>query len=279
MFGLLSKTFSPEFNKNDVLPEAKVTRFPSSAHEVSNGNNSDGPGASSNKTMSSPQQNFVENGKTFPVHYYKPLSLPNDPSASQWWTTATGLDQSWQLPSGSRQTTVAIIDSGFALNHEDLNGRWAINEAEIGSTEQEAPSTLNKQNCTERSIPIDKSCNLIDDDNNGFIDDVKGWDFVNNDSSPQAGEVSPQGASVSHGTSVAGVLAATGNNAKGIAGVDWSTKILPLQALGDDEDGTTLTVARAIYYAVGRGVDVINLSLGGDIADEYLRNANRLRAR
>jgi len=242
------------------------------------------------------------------VRTYKPL-LTTDPSGDQWWTRKTGLDTNWADAPGVRQTVVAVIDTGFGLRHEEFTNRWAMNSGEQGPGSTESPSRLNctdrllpidkscnlidddyddvvdneigvttrqnpsRLNCTDRLLPIDKSCNLIDDDNNGFVDDVNGWDFANNDSSSQAGQTAPTGPGTTHGTQVSGVLAANGNNAKGIAGVDWSTRILPLQALDDEGYGNTLTVARAIYYAADRGVDVINLSLGTDQEDPYLRQA------
>jgi subtilisin family serine protease len=113
----------------------------------------------------------------------------------------------------------------------------------------------------------------LDDDTNGYIDDYRGWDFINYDNSTQAGELHPQGSGVTHGTGVAGIAAATGNNGKGIAGVNWNTKILPLQALDDDSYGNSLSVARAITYAAAQGADVISLSLGSDLPDEYVRQA------
>jgi hypothetical protein len=250
----------------------------------------------------------TESGKTFPLRTYKTLAA-NDPNASQWWTTSTGLESAWNIGAGSRQTTVAIIDTGFALAHEEFSGRWAINSGEQGAATSENPSVRNctdrslplsescnlidddydgivdnesgattlenpsRLNCTDRSIALDKSCNLIDDDNNGYADDVTGWDFANYDPSVQAGETNPDGNGTRHGTEVSGILAATGNNSKGIAGVNWQTKILPLQAIDDDSYGNTLTVARAIYYAADRGVDVISISLGSEGEDDYLREA------
>jgi hypothetical protein len=247
-------------------------------------------------------------GESYPLRIYKPSTI-NDPGGNQWWTSSTGLDTVWTIGSGPRQTTVAVIDTGFALNHEEFTNRWAHNSGEQGTTTNETPSKLNctdrglpisqscnlidddfdgivdneigpsavenpsRLNCTDAGLPLDKSCNGIDDDGNGYIDDVTGWDFVNFDASVQAGETNPNGSGVQHGTAVTGVLAANGNNNKGIAGVDWKTKILPLQALDDDSYGNTLTVSRAIYYAADRGVDVINLSLGSEADDPYLRQA------
>lgn len=252
----------------------------------------------------------IEN-KTYPLRTYRPMFTPNDPSASQWWVANTHLDQSWDIPAGSRQTVLAVIDTGFAMKHEEFAGRWYVNPGESGPTTQEAPSSLNctdrglpisascnlvdddhdgivdnetgpatyqnpsRLNCTDQKKPLDKSCNRIDDDGNGHVDDVMGWDFINNDNSPQAGELNPNGTGTTHGTETAGIAAATGNNGKGIAGVDWNTKILPIQALDDDSTGDTLSVGRSIYYAIDRGADVISLSLGSTLPDDYVRGAVR----
>lgn len=248
-------------------------------------------------------------GKRYPRRIYRPLALPNDPYASQWWTSASGLETAWNYAPGATPTTVAVIDTGFALSHEEFTNRWLINDGESGVTTSEAPSDRNctdqslpldqscnnidddydgivdnevgsttqqnpsDLNCTDQSLPLDKSCNNIDDDGNGFFDDVRGWDFANFDASVQAGEINPTGAGTTHGTMVSGILAATANNGRGIAGVNWTTNILPLQALDDDSYGDTLTVARAIYYAADRDVDVISISLGANAEDPYLREA------
>ncbi len=247
-------------------------------------------------------------GDTYPIRTYKPLAL-DDPYANQWWTTDTNLDIAWNIGPGEYQTTIAVIDSGFGLTHEEFSGRWANNTGETGETVTQNPSRLNcsdqgkaldkscnlidddydgvvdnetgsttrqnpsRLNCSDQGKALDKSCNLIDDDGNNYVDDVTGWDFANNDPSVQAGETNPDGEDTWHGTAVAGVMAATGNNSVGIAGVNWSTKILPIQAIDDDSYGNTLTAARAIYYAVSRNVDIINFSLGSDEEDNYLRQA------
>lgn len=249
------------------------------------------------------------NNKTYPLRTYYPLMTPNDPLASQWWTTSSRLDQAWDIAPGSYQTTLAIIDTGFALEHEDLQGRWHQNMGEIGSATSEAASKLNctarglaldyacnlvdddidgivdneagiapyenpsQLNCTDRGLALAKECNRLDDDSNGYADDVRGWDVVNQDSSVQAGELSPNSSYVSHGTMVAGVAAANGNNAKGIAGANWQTIVLPIQALDDDGYGNTRSVGESIYYAIEQGADIINISLGSEYQDDYVRQA------
>jgi subtilisin family serine protease len=247
-------------------------------------------------------------GQTYPLRKYKTTSV-NDPYGNQWWTSGTGLDSAWSIGAGARQTTVAVIDTGFALNHEELSGRWAVNSGEQGSTtkqnsskhnctdrglaldkscnlidddhngvvdDESGPTTVenpSQLNCTDKGLALDKACNLVDDDSNGYVDDVTGWDFANGDPSVQAGQTNPSGSSTTHGTETTGVLAATGNNSKGIAGVNWQTKILPIQAIDDNGNGDTLTVGTGIYYAADRGADVISLSLGSTLSDPYVRQA------
>jgi hypothetical protein len=246
-------------------------------------------------------------GVTYPLRTYKPLLTPNDPLASQPWVASTNTTQAWDTPAGSHDTLLAVIDTGFALKHEEFANRWYINPGESGTATGEAPSALN---CTARSLPLTASCNLIDDDangivddetgpatyqnpsrlnctdqhksltkdcnridddGNGLIDDTTGWDFANNDNLPQAGELNPGGAGTTHGTETAGTAAATGNNAKGTAGADWHTKILPIQALDDDSYGDTLGVGRAIQYAASQHANVISISLGSTAPDDYVR--------
>lgn len=191
---------------------------------------------------------ITKDGHTYPVRQYKALLAPNDPSANQWWVAPNGMSQVWDIPFGARKTTIAIIDGGFALGHQEFDGRWILNSGEIPG-------------------------NGIDEDGNGFIDDVRGWDFAANDANVQAGENNPDGSGSTHGTLVAGVAAATGNNSVGVAGVNWYSSILPIQALDDDGIGDSFTVANSIYYAADRGADVINLSLGTEQTDPYMRQA------
>lgn len=211
---------------------------------------------------------FTADGQTYPLLAYSTLASANDPSANQWWVAQSNLASAWDAGTGSG-ATIAVIDTGFALQHEEFSDRWLTNSGEKGATTIEAGSIT----CTSRGLVLDKSCNGVDDDKNGYIDDYMGWDFANNDASVQAGEESPGSSNAFHGTAVTGIAAATANNQKGIAGVSWGAKILPLQAMDDQGDGDTLSIARAIRYAADRNIDVVNLSLGGPTADQYLRQA------
>lgn len=135
----------------------------------------------------------------------------------------------WDITTGNR-VAVAVIDTGVDYNHEDLANNIWNNPNEIAD-------------------------NGIDDDNNGFIDDVRGWDFANNDNDPMDDH--------GHGTHVSGIIAAQGDNGIGVAGVNWSARILPLKFIDRNGVGSTSNAIRAINYAVSLGVRLSNSSWGG----------------
>jgi subtilisin family serine protease len=183
--------------------------------------------------------------------YLKTLQRqPNDPSYSQLWglnnTGQTGgtpeadirAEQAWDLHTGSANTVVAVIDSGVDYNHPDLRANRWTNPGEI-------------------------SGNGIDDDRNGFIDDIFGWDFHDDDADPM--DVN------SHGTHVAGTIAARGNNALGVTGVSWNSKIMALKVGPSSTEPTIVTsaVIEAIDYMTmmktryGVNIVVSNNSYGG----------------
>jgi subtilisin family serine protease len=162
---------------------------------------------------------------------------PNDLYFSnQWYLSKIKADSAWDKVSESPDTVIAVIDSGVQINHPDLRDNIWRNEAEI-------------------------SGDGVDNDKNGFIDDVNGWDFSSNvpDPSPKFSDGWTE-AGISHGTMVAGIIAARGNNGKGVAGVTWRAKIMALKALNDKGEGRVSDVIRAIDYAVNNGADIINLS-------------------
>ncbi len=136
----------------------------------------------------------------------------------------------WNLTSGASRTPVGVLDTGIDVGHEDLRGAIQINTHEIAN-------------------------NGIDDDKNGFIDDIYGWDFVNNDNSVYDSKVEDV-----HGTRISGVIAAR-KNRKGIVGVAPEAKILPLKFINSDISLIT-DVIKAIEYAQTKGVQIINCSWG-----------------
>ena len=160
--------------------------------------------------------------------------------------------QGWDHVTGSPEVVIACPDTGVQLNHPDIVGKTWVNTDEIPA-------------------------NGLDDDSNGFVDDVNGWDFDNNNNDPNP---NPDGTGlddlVSHGTRTAGVAAAVTNNSAGIAGVDWAAKIMAVQVLDNEGYGSVSVVIAGIQYAANNGADVINLSLGGSFTSAYttpIRNA------
>ena len=251
-----------------------------------------------------------EQGVSHPNREYKAFASTNDPYVDQPWEQQISLPAARQVGVGGYAPKVAIIDSGIAYNHQDLAASsWLTNQGESGDAEAEAASRLNctdqqlpldkscnnidddydgvvdnesgatsienqsQLNCTDQQLPLDKSCNNIDDDQNGYIDDFKGFDFTSYDRSVLPGETDASGDGVTHGTLVTGVVGARVNNGVGLAGITSNVRLLPLQALDDSGRGYTVTVTDAIYYAISRQVDIINLSLGGPLPDAYLRDA------
>lgn len=199
---------------------------------------------------------------------YYLLGTVSDPAFASTWSLSTiQASRAWDLTTGSSATTVAVIDTGFALNHEELASKWQTNSGEIGTTQV-------GEICWT-GAPLDKQTNACDDDQNGYIDDWRGYDFFYVDNSPMAGEVNPSGEGTQHATSVSGVIAAASNNAKGSAGINQQTKIMPLQVFSDNGAATTTDLVAAVEYAADNGADVINLSLGANGYDAPLLEAIR----
>jgi subtilisin family serine protease len=175
-----------------------------------------------------------------PQHIYHTTQLPNDPylaSTGTWGQTYQDLWGLYKIDAPSAWNTaqgdgviVAVVDTGIDYNHPDLAANIWINSGEIPG-------------------------NGIDDDNNGYVDDVRGWDFTSNTNDP----IDHFG----HGTHVAGTIAAVGNNGIGVIGVAWHAQVMAVKGLNDFGSGDDTTLAPAIIYAGKNGADVINASWGG----------------
>jgi subtilisin family serine protease len=183
--------------------------------------------------------------------------VPNDPSyatAGSWGQSyddlyglkKIGTTAAWNTARGTG-VIVAVVDSGVDRAHPDIDANIWTNPGELPS-------------------------NGLDDDGNGLIDDTHGWDFVG----PYYGSPQPDSDPsdvLGHGTHVAGTIAAEGDNALGVVGVAWKSKIMVVRALDDGGYGLDSTLANAILYAVNEGADVINASWGGPGASSAVRDA------
>jgi len=165
---------------------------------------------------------------------------PNDPLFDdQWYLSQVHAPAAWDMQTGSRTVVVAVLDSGVDLDHPDLLENIWTNPGEI---------------------PGDG----VDNDLNGFIDDVHGWDFVEDDNTPTPTPFeSFLEDGVRHGTGVAGILGAVGNNGRGVAGVNWQVQIMPVRILDNFGSGRSNDAREAVRYAVDSGADIINLSFTG----------------
>jgi Ca2+-binding RTX toxin-like protein len=162
------------------------------------------------------------------VYQANPFPEVLDSIANPWGIDRVKAPEVWTQGYTGQGVVVAVIDSGVDYNHPDLAGNIWSNPGEIPN-------------------------NSIDDDGNGYIDDVRGWDFLWNDNIPMDFN--------GHGTHVAGTIAAA-NNGFGVTGVAPNAKIMPIRVL-DSQGAAWYSIASGIRYAADNGADVINLSLGG----------------
>ncbi len=146
--------------------------------------------------------------------------IPNDTyyGSYQWNMRKIGMENAWDLTTGSSSVIVAVLDTGVDLTHPDL-----------------------VSNITS------------------------GYDFANNDADPSDDE--------GHGTHVAGIVAAAGNNGQGVAGVAWNTQIMPVKVLGSDGSGYSSDIAQGMTWAVDHGADILNLSLGSESSSSTMQDA------
>ena len=150
------------------------------------------------------------------------------------------MEEAWALQSGDTGIIVGIIDSGIKIDHPDFAGRIWKNYAEIPA-------------------------NGKDDDNDGYIDDINGWNFAYGNNNVMDDE--------GHGTNVAGIIGAKSNNGLGYTGVDWKCKLMALKTQDSSGYGYYSAWASAIYYAVAKGARVLNMSVGGQANSTTIANA------
>lgn len=176
--------------------------------------------------------------------------------------------EAWSTTTGDESVLIGVLDTGIYLSHPDLASQLWVNDEE---------------DLNGNGILDEADRNGVDDDGNGYVDDVIGYDFVDRPAPIDAGEFTDRDPDPSadtsqffswHGTAVAGVAAAApGTQSAGIAGVAPDTRLVPLRAFGGDGFGRTDDIAAAITYAGTQGIDVLNLSFGRDRAVPLIEEA------
>jgi subtilisin family serine protease len=177
--------------------------------------------------------------------------FPNDYSSALWALHNTGQNsgtpdadidapEAWALRTDASEIIVGVIDTGIDYNHPDLAGNMWVNTGEIPG-------------------------NGIDDDGNGYIDDVYGINGINNSGNPWDDQY--------HGTHVAGTIGAVGNNGTGLSGVAWNVKLMALKFLSSSGSGSSSDAIKCIDYGVRMGAHVLNNSWGGGGYSQALYDA------
>jgi subtilisin family serine protease len=177
-----------------------------------------------------------------------PFLMPNDPMlGNQWHITNNSagikLPQAWDMNTGDTSTVIAILDTGLDWSHPDIAGNAWHNPGEIPN-------------------------NGTDDDANGFVDDIYGWDCGRNDNDPRPEVYVEGGIDVGfHGTHCGGIASAVTNNSVGVAGAGWNCKLMGLKLTGGADPFSVASVTMAFNYAINNGADVVSMSFGGNFSD------------
>jgi subtilisin family serine protease len=173
-----------------------------------------------------------------PNRTYELFVEPNDTAYHELWgLPAIDAPEAWDATTGSSAVVVAVVDSGTDYTHPELDGNVWTNPNE--------------------------TTDGADNDGNGLVDDLKGWDFYSGDAMPLDQD--------GHGTHVAGTIGAEGNNAEGVTGVNWLVRLMPLRVGNQELSG--YAILRAFEYACAKGARIVNGSFGASGSDPLIRNA------
>ncbi len=190
-------------------------------------------------------QNYV--AYVQPNYIYQSDATPNDPNfVYQNYLLDSqkgqiGSTQAWDNVTGTSQMKVSILDSGIDIHHEDLANNLWINKLEYEGT----PG--------------------VDDDKNGYIDDIHGWNFIDDNNNLEDNN--------GHGTHIAGIIGAVGNNHIGITGINWNIQMMTLKCFDANGQAKTSDIIRAINYSIDKGIKLSNFSWGGSYCDHLLETA------
>ncbi len=198
----------------------------------------------------------IENVEMNRLNRFCAETIPNDPQYNEQWNLkAMNLPKAWNIEQGKPSVIVAVVDSGIQREHPEFQNQLWQNTGEIPD-------------------------NGVDDDQNGYVDDINGWDFSDAPTLQGIGDWKERDNEpddeTGHGTHVSGIIAAEANNGIGIAGIAWGCRLMPLRAgfrFGAGAFFQNDDVAAAIVYAADNGANVINMSLGDTVNAFLIQDA------
>jgi len=255
-----SATYAKKSELGKLLNAKKVGTFPNLNVEIWRVNSSQKKDivALIEKYSDHPDIEYIEPNYIYSIHQ----TVPNESSFGDLWAMNNlgqyggtfnadiNAVEGWDIIKESPTVKVAVIDTGIDWGHPDLVDNIWQNSGE----DADGDGHVLEWNGSEWIFdPGDE--NGIDDDGNGYIDDFVGWDFNDNDNDPYDGN--------SHGTHVAGIIGARGDNGIGVTGVSWKVQLAALKFLSDEGHGSTINAIAAINYAVDMGMQISNNSWGG----------------
>ena len=177
--------------------------------------------------------NFIEYAEKVPA--YELFYTPNDLHPNQWNLTTVLAEQAWDISTGSANVVIGMVDDAVLLSHEDLAPIIWVNPGEIPG-------------------------NSIDDDGNGYVDDINGWDAADNDN--HTNPLNPTNSYFTHGTHCAGIAAAKTDNNIGIASVGFNVSLMAVK-IGADANSLLYGALQGVQYAIAAEADIISMSWGG----------------
>ncbi len=191
---------------------------------------------------------IVEYAERHALRY--PQAIPNDPGYTypdpgQWGMKKINAEALWNITTGNREIIVAVIDSGVDYKHPDLRDNIWVNTVELTGLDD---------------VDDDPIGNVNDPGHIAYPDDIYGWDFAGATGAPDNDPMDSYG----HGTHVAGIIGAVGNNGIGVTGLNWQVRIMPLKVMEDSSSSfTDAAILEALAYAQANGARVVNCSFGG----------------
>lgn len=209
---------------------------------------------STSSTISEEELNILRGSPLVELVEYTPeweyTLTPNDMASTQWSLQTIQAEDAWDIERGDPNVKIAIIDDAFSLAHEDFSSQFWSNTAEVAN-------------------------NSIDDDGNGYIDDVLGWDGADNDNDVSSSLQALAVGRHDHGSHVAGIASGATNNGKGMASIGFNTRIMPIKTASSTGNYrlSFAGILTAMDYAVENKADIISMSLGGSGYSAIFQNA------